>query len=226
MWGVSLGRPLDVGGEGWRGVWALLGTPHTPPPPDESALKMDQVAHVPQSPASHVGGHLPHEEPRADMLRPDPRDTFFLSERGPQGAGRGSGPARCDRCPCSSSGAAFELGECARALCLRPHLRRQRLPHREVPGTTICKCRPPRVPRVPAAPSPPGPLSPCGPALSALHCPGVPVLRLSQRPHAPHSHGDRKQVLLPGVAAVPGEVGGAAWGEDHGGWGGDTGSGL
>lgn len=47
---------------------------------DESALKMDHVAHVPQSPASHVGGRLPTEEPSADMLRPDPRDSFFLSE--------------------------------------------------------------------------------------------------------------------------------------------------
>lgn len=51
---------------------------------DESSLKMDHVAHVPQSPASHVGGYLPQEEPSADMLHPDPRDTFFLSERGHQ----------------------------------------------------------------------------------------------------------------------------------------------
>ncbi|XP_032494606.1 N-acetyl-beta-glucosaminyl-glycoprotein 4-beta-N-acetylgalactosaminyltransferase 1 isoform X7 [Phocoena sinus] len=42
---------------------------------------MDHVAHVPQSPASHVGGRLLQEEPRADMLRPDPRDTFFLTPR-------------------------------------------------------------------------------------------------------------------------------------------------
>lgn len=41
---------------------------------------MDQVAHVPQSPASHVAPLQPPAEPRADMLRPDPRDTFFLSE--------------------------------------------------------------------------------------------------------------------------------------------------
>ncbi|KAM9219778.1 N-acetyl-beta-glucosaminyl-glycoprotein 4-beta-N-acetylgalactosaminyltransferase 1 [Dugong dugon] len=47
---------------------------------DESALKMDHVAHVPQSPASHVGGRQ-QEEPSADMLRPDPRDTFFLTPR-------------------------------------------------------------------------------------------------------------------------------------------------
>lgn len=48
---------------------------------DESSLKMDHVAHVPQSPASHVGGFPPQGEPSADMLHPDPRDTFFLSER-------------------------------------------------------------------------------------------------------------------------------------------------
>ncbi|EHB16335.1 N-acetyl-beta-glucosaminyl-glycoprotein 4-beta-N-acetylgalactosaminyltransferase 1 [Heterocephalus glaber] len=48
---------------------------------DESSLKMDHVAHVPQSPASHVRGHLPKEESSADMLRPDPRDSFFLTPR-------------------------------------------------------------------------------------------------------------------------------------------------
>ncbi|GAB1292885.1 N-acetyl-beta-glucosaminyl-glycoprotein 4-beta-N-acetylgalactosaminyltransferase 1 [Apodemus speciosus] len=48
---------------------------------DESSLKMDHVAHVPQSPASHVGGFPPQEEPSADMLQPDPRDTFFLTPR-------------------------------------------------------------------------------------------------------------------------------------------------
>lgn len=42
---------------------------------------MDHVTHVPQSPASHVGGYPPNKEPSADMLQPDPRDTFFLSKR-------------------------------------------------------------------------------------------------------------------------------------------------
>lgn len=86
-----------VPGYGWgelrRGLWALLGTPHSLLPPDESALKMDHVAHVPQSPASHVVGRLPQEEPRADMLRPDPRDTFFLSEQGAGGGGGEGGAA-------------------------------------------------------------------------------------------------------------------------------------
>lgn len=36
---------------------------------------------------------------------------------------------------------------------------------------------------------------------------GVPVLHLSQRPHPPHSHGDRQQVLLPRVPTLPGKVG-------------------
>ncbi|XP_037696912.1 N-acetyl-beta-glucosaminyl-glycoprotein 4-beta-N-acetylgalactosaminyltransferase 1 isoform X2 [Choloepus didactylus] len=48
---------------------------------DESTLKMDHVAHVPQSPASHVGRPLLRAEPSVDMLRPDPRDTFFLTPR-------------------------------------------------------------------------------------------------------------------------------------------------
>nr|XP_060485523.1 N-acetyl-beta-glucosaminyl-glycoprotein 4-beta-N-acetylgalactosaminyltransferase 1-like [Panthera onca] len=59
----------------------VIGSAHISLYTDESSLKMDHVAHVPQSPASHVGGHLPQEEPRADMLRPDPRDTFFLTPR-------------------------------------------------------------------------------------------------------------------------------------------------
>ncbi|XP_068964065.1 N-acetyl-beta-glucosaminyl-glycoprotein 4-beta-N-acetylgalactosaminyltransferase 1 isoform X2 [Petaurus breviceps papuanus] len=49
---------------------------------DESALKMDHVAHIPQSLASHVAMPGPQpQEPGADMLRPDARDTFFLTPR-------------------------------------------------------------------------------------------------------------------------------------------------
>ncbi|KAM7084687.1 N-acetyl-beta-glucosaminyl-glycoprotein 4-beta-N-acetylgalactosaminyltransferase 1 isoform 2-T2 [Molossus nigricans] len=71
---------------GWRAFlpglkFEVIGSAHVSLYTDESALKMDHVAHVPQSPASHVGGRLPQEEPRADMLRPDPRDTFFLTPR-------------------------------------------------------------------------------------------------------------------------------------------------
>ncbi|XP_037019028.2 N-acetyl-beta-glucosaminyl-glycoprotein 4-beta-N-acetylgalactosaminyltransferase 1 isoform X2 [Artibeus jamaicensis] len=71
---------------GWRAFlpglkFEVIGSAHISLYTDESALKMDHVAHVPQSPASHVGGRLPQEEPRADMLRPDPRDTFFLTPR-------------------------------------------------------------------------------------------------------------------------------------------------
>lgn len=76
---------------GEEGSLGTPGVPTRPLPLDESALKMDHVAHVPQSPASHVGGRLLQEEPRADMLRPDPRDTFFLSERRPPGVGWGGG---------------------------------------------------------------------------------------------------------------------------------------
>uniref|UniRef100_A0A3B3VZ21 Hexosyltransferase n=1 Tax=Poecilia latipinna TaxID=48699 RepID=A0A3B3VZ21_9TELE len=43
---------------------------------DESSLKMNSVDHIPQTLASHI--HLPAEfRPQADMLRPDPRDTFY-----------------------------------------------------------------------------------------------------------------------------------------------------
>ncbi|XP_012507401.1 PREDICTED: N-acetyl-beta-glucosaminyl-glycoprotein 4-beta-N-acetylgalactosaminyltransferase 1 isoform X2 [Propithecus coquereli] len=71
---------------GWRAFlpglkFEVIGSAHISLYTDESTLKMDHVAHVPQSPASHVGGHLPQEEPSVDMLRPDPRDTFFLTPR-------------------------------------------------------------------------------------------------------------------------------------------------
>ncbi|NXJ99114.1 B4GN4 acetylgalactosaminyltransferase, partial [Corythaixoides concolor] len=49
---------------------------------DESALKMNRVEHIPQTLASHSGSHLweaQQDEHGADMLKPDPRDTFFLT---------------------------------------------------------------------------------------------------------------------------------------------------
>uniref|UniRef100_I3KAY9 Beta-1,4-N-acetylgalactosaminyltransferase n=1 Tax=Oreochromis niloticus TaxID=8128 RepID=I3KAY9_ORENI len=43
---------------------------------DESNLKMNSVDHIPQTLASHI--RLPKEsQPQADMLKPDPRDTFY-----------------------------------------------------------------------------------------------------------------------------------------------------
>ncbi|KAJ1066227.1 hypothetical protein K5549_018464, partial [Capra hircus] len=71
---------------GWRAFlpglkFEVIGSAHISLYTDESALKMDHVAHVPQSPASHVGGRPRQEESRADMLRPDPRDAFFLTPR-------------------------------------------------------------------------------------------------------------------------------------------------
>ncbi|XP_067396474.1 N-acetyl-beta-glucosaminyl-glycoprotein 4-beta-N-acetylgalactosaminyltransferase 1 [Emydura macquarii macquarii] len=49
---------------------------------DESSLKMNHVAHIPQSFASHAWSYLweaQRDEHGADMLKPDPRDTFFLT---------------------------------------------------------------------------------------------------------------------------------------------------
>ncbi|XP_049636890.1 N-acetyl-beta-glucosaminyl-glycoprotein 4-beta-N-acetylgalactosaminyltransferase 1 [Suncus etruscus] len=71
---------------GWRAFlpglkFEVIDSAHLSLYTDESALKMDQVAHIPQSPASHVALLQPPAEPRADMLRPDPRDTFFLTPR-------------------------------------------------------------------------------------------------------------------------------------------------
>uniref|UniRef100_A0A674JP04 Beta-1,4-N-acetylgalactosaminyltransferase n=1 Tax=Terrapene triunguis TaxID=2587831 RepID=A0A674JP04_9SAUR len=49
---------------------------------DESSLKMNHVAHIPQSLASHAGSYMSEaqrDKHGADMLKPDPRDTFFLT---------------------------------------------------------------------------------------------------------------------------------------------------
>ncbi|NXG59675.1 B4GN4 acetylgalactosaminyltransferase, partial [Hemiprocne comata] len=49
---------------------------------DESSLKMNHVEHIPQTLASHRGSHLweaQRDEHGADMLKSDPRDTFFLT---------------------------------------------------------------------------------------------------------------------------------------------------
>uniref|UniRef100_A0A8C0IF85 Beta-1,4-N-acetylgalactosaminyltransferase n=1 Tax=Bubo bubo TaxID=30461 RepID=A0A8C0IF85_BUBBB len=49
---------------------------------DESSLKMNHVEHIPQTLASHSGSYLweaQRDEHGADMLKSDPRDTFFLT---------------------------------------------------------------------------------------------------------------------------------------------------
>ncbi|KAG8125615.1 hypothetical protein E2320_020757 [Naja naja] len=51
---------------------------------DESSLKMNEVGHVPQSLASHADSYLwgaQRDEHGADMLKPDPRDIFFLTPK-------------------------------------------------------------------------------------------------------------------------------------------------
>ncbi|XP_038620263.1 N-acetyl-beta-glucosaminyl-glycoprotein 4-beta-N-acetylgalactosaminyltransferase 1 isoform X1 [Tachyglossus aculeatus] len=74
---------------GWRAFlpslkFEVIDSPYLSLYTDETTLKMNDVSHVPQSLASHAGGHRwgpPREEHGADMLKPDPRDTFFLTPR-------------------------------------------------------------------------------------------------------------------------------------------------
>ncbi|KAM8970194.1 N-acetyl-beta-glucosaminyl-glycoprotein 4-beta-N-acetylgalactosaminyltransferase 1 isoform 2-T2 [Sarcophilus harrisii] len=72
---------------GWRvflpGLkFEVIGSSHISLYTDESSLKMDHVTHIPQSLASHVAKLGPQpKELGVDMLRPDARDTFFLTPR-------------------------------------------------------------------------------------------------------------------------------------------------
>ncbi|XP_069480025.1 N-acetyl-beta-glucosaminyl-glycoprotein 4-beta-N-acetylgalactosaminyltransferase 1 isoform X2 [Ambystoma mexicanum] len=72
---------------GWRIFlpslkFEVVDTPHISLYTDESELRMDQVEHIPQSIASHAGSYrweAQQEEHGIDMLKPDHRDTFFLT---------------------------------------------------------------------------------------------------------------------------------------------------
>ncbi|XP_048463172.1 N-acetyl-beta-glucosaminyl-glycoprotein 4-beta-N-acetylgalactosaminyltransferase 1 isoform X2 [Rhincodon typus] len=71
---------------GWRpflpGVkFEIISSPHISLYTDESSLKMNSVDHIPQTRASHAGGNkmARRELHAADMLKPDPRDIFFLT---------------------------------------------------------------------------------------------------------------------------------------------------
>ena len=142
-------------------------------PADESSLKMNSVDHVPQTLASHspapqqAQGASRHG---ADMLKLDPRDTFY-SRASARRAYRP--PASLPRCPFAfeellrwrdikdggdsqgeadtvpswficSRGAhdrAIAPGERASLLPLRAHIRGEGLPYRPLPGPAVCESR-------------------------------------------------------------------------------------
>ncbi|XP_078537400.1 N-acetyl-beta-glucosaminyl-glycoprotein 4-beta-N-acetylgalactosaminyltransferase 1 isoform X1 [Lissotriton helveticus] len=72
---------------GWRIFlpslkFEVIDSPHISLYTDESELRMDQVEHIPQSLASHSGSYrweAQQEVHGIDMLKPDQRDTFFLT---------------------------------------------------------------------------------------------------------------------------------------------------
>ncbi|NXE14248.1 B4GN4 acetylgalactosaminyltransferase, partial [Lophotis ruficrista] len=72
---------------GWRVFlpslkFEVIDSPYISLYTDESSLKMNHVEHIPQTLASHGGSYLweaQRDQHGADMLKSDPRDTFFLT---------------------------------------------------------------------------------------------------------------------------------------------------
>ncbi|XP_063800808.1 N-acetyl-beta-glucosaminyl-glycoprotein 4-beta-N-acetylgalactosaminyltransferase 1 isoform X2 [Pseudophryne corroboree] len=46
---------------------------------DETAFKMNEIAHIPRTLSSVINHRLTGEEPTVDILRQDPRDTFYIT---------------------------------------------------------------------------------------------------------------------------------------------------
>ncbi|XP_040266250.1 N-acetyl-beta-glucosaminyl-glycoprotein 4-beta-N-acetylgalactosaminyltransferase 1 [Bufo bufo] len=57
----------------------IVDAPHLSLYTDEASRKMNEIAHIPQTLSSVIDHRLTREEPTVDMLRQDPRDTFYMT---------------------------------------------------------------------------------------------------------------------------------------------------
>ncbi|XP_075043970.1 N-acetyl-beta-glucosaminyl-glycoprotein 4-beta-N-acetylgalactosaminyltransferase 1 [Mixophyes fleayi] len=57
----------------------ILDSPHLSLYTDETSYKMNEISHIPRTLSSVINHRLIREEPTVDILKQDPRDTFFIT---------------------------------------------------------------------------------------------------------------------------------------------------
>lgn len=120
-------------------------------PTDESALLMSEVAHIPQTAASHHHTPAKKSSATADMLRDDPRDTLYQGETSvplPHGRSAAQFPTQmrvsCKLfhhlvCVCFSALDKQPVPtRCSAWLLLQTQLHDQRLSSAPLPRTAVC----------------------------------------------------------------------------------------